>query len=63
VPAGFAGVEAGPGESAEAAAALPRRAFEVGDDETGRWSFVKGSYEILVSRSITDRRLTATINV
>ncbi|MFJ9906265.1 beta-glucosidase [Streptomyces sp. NPDC101152] len=61
--AGFAGVEAGPGESAEAVVTLPRRAFEIWDEETGSWSFVKGSYEIQVSRSITDRRLTATINV
>lgn len=61
--AGFAGVEAGPGESAEAVVTLPRRAFEVWDEASGSWSFVKGSYEIQVSRSITDRRLTATINV
>ncbi|MFJ9723173.1 beta-glucosidase [Streptomyces sp. NPDC101209] len=61
--AGFAGVEAGPGETAEAVVEIPRRAFEVWDDVVGSWSFVKGSYEIQVSRSIADRRLTATINV
>ncbi|GAA2521429.1 beta-glucosidase family protein [Streptomyces longisporus] len=61
--AGFAGVEAAPGETAEAVIEIPRRAFEVWDEETNSWSFVKGSYEIQVSRSITDRRLTATINV
>jgi beta-glucosidase len=61
--AGFAGVEAGPGETAEAVVEIPRRAFEVWDEATNSWSFVKGSYEIQVSRSITDRRLTATINV
>ncbi|MGW1747959.1 beta-glucosidase H [Streptomyces sp. NPDC002092] len=61
--AGFAGVEAAPGETAEAVVEIPRRAFEVWDEETNSWSFVKGSYEIQVSRSITDRRLTATINV
>ncbi|MGW2521056.1 beta-glucosidase [Streptomyces sp. NPDC001617] len=61
--AGFAGVEAGPGETAEAVIEIPRRAFEVWDEVTGSWSFVKGSYEIQVSRSIVDRRLTATINV
>ncbi|MGW3034908.1 beta-glucosidase H [Streptomyces sp. NPDC001178] len=61
--AGFAGVEAGPGETAEAVVEIPRRAFEVWDEETNAWSLVKGSYEIQVSRSITDRRLTATINV
>jgi beta-glucosidase len=61
--AGFAGVTAGPGETVEATVDLPRRAFEVWDEKEGAWSFVKGSYEIQVSRSIADRRLTATINV
>ncbi|WTW23821.1 glycoside hydrolase family 3 C-terminal domain-containing protein [Streptomyces sp. NBC_00019] len=64
--AGFAGVEAGPGESTEVTVEIPRRAFETwtgGEGAEGSWSFVKGSYEIQIGRSITDRRLTATINV
>ncbi|WP_403551742.1 fibronectin type III-like domain-contianing protein [Streptomyces iakyrus] len=61
--AGFASVGAAPGASAEATVELPRRAFEIWDEATGSWSFVKGSYEIQVGRSITDRRITATINV
>ncbi|MEU5885482.1 glycoside hydrolase family 3 C-terminal domain-containing protein [Streptomyces sp. NPDC047461] len=64
--AGFAGVEAAPGESTEVTVEIPRRAFETwtgGEGAEGSWSFVKGSYEIQVGRSITDRRLTATINV
>ncbi|MFJ8631122.1 glycoside hydrolase family 3 protein [Streptomyces sp. NPDC093568] len=61
--AGFAGVEAGPGERAEAVIELPRRAFEMWDETTNSWTFVKGSYEIQVGRSIADRRVTATINV
>ncbi|WP_221342150.1 beta-glucosidase family protein [Streptomyces paradoxus] len=61
--AGFASVEAAPGAGAEATVELPRRAFEIWDEATGSWSFVKGSYEIQVGRSITDRRITATINV
>ncbi|WP_437020856.1 beta-glucosidase H [Streptomyces sp. enrichment culture] len=61
--AGFASVEAAPGRGAEATVELPRRAFEIWDEATGSWSFVKGSYEIQVGRSITDRRITATINV
>lgn len=61
--AGFAGVEAGPGETAEAVIDLPRRAFETWDETANSWTYVKGSYEIQVSRSITDRRVTATINV
>lgn len=61
--AGFAGVAAGPGETAEAVIELPRRAFEMWDERTNSWTFVKGSYEIQVGRSIADRRVTATINV
>ncbi|MCQ8186975.1 beta-glucosidase H [Streptomyces rugosispiralis] len=61
--AGFAGVEAGPGESAEVTIGLPRRAFETWDEKTSTWSLVNGSYEIEVGRSIMDRRLTTTINV
>ncbi|MFH9823418.1 beta-glucosidase H [Streptomyces bobili] len=61
--AGFAGVEAGPGERAEAVVTLPRRAFEIWDEAAHRWFFVKGSYEIQVGRSLADRRITATINV
>ncbi|MET9388840.1 glycoside hydrolase family 3 C-terminal domain-containing protein [Streptomyces sp. NPDC006624] len=61
--AGFASVGAAPGETAEAVVALPRRAFEIWDEETGSWSYVKGSYEIQAGRSIADRRITATITV
>ncbi|MEU5927196.1 glycoside hydrolase family 3 protein [Streptomyces antimycoticus] len=61
--AGFAGVEAGPGESAEVTIGLPRRAFDIWDEKTSTWSLVSGSYEIEVGRSITDRRLATTINV
>ncbi|MFI9172936.1 glycoside hydrolase family 3 protein [Streptomyces lincolnensis] len=61
--AGFASVAAGPGESVEATVELPRRAFEIWDERTSSWSFVKGSYEIQAGRSIDDRRLTATTNV
>ncbi|WP_413098658.1 beta-glucosidase H [Streptomyces sp. Inha503] len=61
--AGFAGVEAGPGESAEVSIGLPRRAFEIWDEKTSTWSPVNGSYQIEVGRSITDRRLATTIDV
>ncbi|MCX5258799.1 glycoside hydrolase family 3 C-terminal domain-containing protein [Streptomyces canus] len=61
--AGFAGAAAGPGESVEVTVEIPRRAFEIWDEKTSSWSYVKGSYEIQVGRSIGDRRVTATINV
>ncbi|MGC0403690.1 beta-glucosidase [Streptomyces sp. SAI-126] len=61
--AGFAGVEAGPGESVEVTVEIPRRAFEIWDEKSSSWSYVKGSYELQVGRSIGDRRVTVTINV
>ncbi|MER5221888.1 beta-glucosidase [Streptomyces flaveus] len=61
--AGFAGVEAGPGESVEAVVELPRRAFEIWDETANSWAFVKGSYEVQAGRSIADRRVTTTIDV
>ncbi len=61
--AGFAGAEAGPGESVEVSVELPLRAFEVWDETAKSWACVKGSYEIAAGRSIGDRRLTAPINV
>jgi beta-glucosidase len=63
VLAGFAQVAAEPGETVEAVVEIPRRAFEIWDEKTNSWSCVKGSYEIQAGRSITDRRLTGTINV
>ncbi|MFD6497155.1 glycoside hydrolase family 3 protein [Streptomyces sp. NPDC060188] len=61
VLAGFAGVEAGPGESVEAVVELPRRAFEIWDTAAGGWAFVKGSYEVQAGRSLTDPRLRTII--
>ncbi|MCT9004083.1 beta-glucosidase family protein [Streptomyces rhizosphaerihabitans] len=61
VLAGFAGVEAGPGESVEAVVELPRRAFEIWDTTADTWAFVKGSYEVQAGRSLTDRRLSRII--
>lgn len=61
--AGFAGVEAGPGESVDVIVELRRRAFEIWDETANAWAVVKGSYEIQAGRSITDRRVATTINV
>lgn len=61
--AGFAGVEAGPGESVEARIELPRRAFEIWDEPANSWAHQGGSYEVQAGRSIADRRLSETITV
>ncbi|OEJ27011.1 glycosyl hydrolase [Streptomyces agglomeratus] len=61
--AGFASVGAGPGEWVDAVIALPARAFEVWQEETGSWAFVPGAYEVRTGRSLTDTRLTATLDL
>ncbi|MBW5424349.1 hypothetical protein GKQ77_22735, partial [Streptomyces sp. BG9H] len=59
--AGFASVEAAPGESVEARVELPRRAFEIWDEDANAWSYQEGSYEVIAGRSIADPRLTRTL--
>ncbi|MER7534778.1 glycoside hydrolase family 3 C-terminal domain-containing protein [Streptomyces sp. NPDC097704] len=61
--AAFASVEAAPGESVETEVALPRRAFEIWDEEKGDWTLVTGAYEVVAAHSLTDGRLTATLEV
>ncbi|MFI9258419.1 beta-glucosidase [Streptomyces sioyaensis] len=77
--AGFAVVEAGPGESAEAEIPLPDRAFAVwGSASEGSavsgggaqrseaddgWRRVKGVYRVEAAHSVEDRRLTAEVTV
>ncbi|MCZ4509465.1 glycoside hydrolase family 3 C-terminal domain-containing protein [Streptomyces sp. ActVer] len=59
--AGFATVEAPPGETATVTIELPSRAFEIWDEKSKAWTPVKGSYEIEASHSLTDCRLRATV--
>jgi beta-glucosidase len=59
--AGFATVEAGPGETVETTVELPRRAFETWDGTTDSWTYGKGPYELAAGRSIADRRVSTTI--
>ncbi|WP_338931268.1 glycoside hydrolase family 3 C-terminal domain-containing protein [Streptomyces netropsis] len=61
--AGFASVEAGPGEAVEAVVALDPRAFEVWDDEAADRRRIPGTYTAEAGRSIADRRLTAPVEV
>ncbi|MFE3830920.1 glycoside hydrolase family 3 protein [Streptomyces sp. NPDC059092] len=59
--AGFASVEAAPGESVEVTIPLRRRAFEVWDEASDSWSHIAGTYEIQAARSVTDRRLSTLV--
>lgn len=61
--AGFATVDAGPGETVEAVVEMPRRAFEIWDEASSSWVFVKGVYNAQVGRSIIDRRITVPVHV
>ncbi|MFF8376185.1 glycoside hydrolase family 3 protein [Streptomyces sp. NPDC015661] len=61
--AGFASVEAAPGETVETEIALPRRAFEIWDEDKNDWTFVAGAYEVVAAHSLTDARLTAALEV
>ncbi|MFD3532253.1 glycoside hydrolase family 3 protein [Streptomyces sp. NPDC058664] len=61
--AGFGCVEAGPGETVETQIALPRRAFEIWDEEKNAWTFVPGRYEVRAAHSLADTRLTVTLEV
>ncbi|MEV0218055.1 glycoside hydrolase family 3 C-terminal domain-containing protein [Streptomyces sp. NPDC050704] len=59
--AGFASIEAAPGETIEATVDLPRRAFEVWDEQANSWAYMKGPYEVQTGRSVADCCLTATV--
>ncbi|WP_405440773.1 glycoside hydrolase family 3 C-terminal domain-containing protein [Streptomyces avidinii] len=61
--AAFAGVVAGPGESVETEIPLPARAFEIWDEEARGWRRIGGAYEVRVSHSHGDTRLTATLDI
>ncbi|TJZ55667.1 glycosyl hydrolase [Streptomyces piniterrae] len=61
--AGFAAVEAGPGETAETEIPLPDRAFEIWDEAAGRRRRIEGVYTVEAAHSIDDRRLATEITV
>ncbi|WP_326603591.1 beta-glucosidase family protein [Streptomyces sp. NBC_01800] len=61
--AGFARIEAAPGETAEAVIELERRAYELWDETAYDWTLVPGSYEVQAARSLGDVRLTATTEI
>ncbi|RII15944.1 Thermostable beta-glucosidase B [Streptomyces sp. YIM 130001] len=60
--AAFAGVTAGPGETAEVVVELPRRSFEVWDEDANSWAYKPGSYVLTAGRSSADGRLTETVS-
>ncbi|MGW2794711.1 beta-glucosidase [Streptomyces sp. NPDC001251] len=61
--AGFASVAAAAGDSTEVEIPLRGRAFEVWDEAEGAWTFVPGQYEVRACASLTDARLSATLEV
>ncbi|MEV0448375.1 glycoside hydrolase family 3 C-terminal domain-containing protein [Streptomyces sp. NPDC050600] len=61
--AAFASVEAAPGETVETTVELPRRAFEIWDEQRNDWTLFNGRYEVLAAHSLADARLTATLEL
>ncbi|WP_233153630.1 beta-glucosidase [Kineosporia sp. R_H_3] len=61
--AGFAAVEAGPGEEVEVDVVLAPRAFEHWDAATHRWVVEPGDFVLSVGPSSADRPLTAAVPV
>ncbi|MGW4640233.1 glycoside hydrolase family 3 C-terminal domain-containing protein [Sphaerisporangium sp. NPDC004334] len=59
--AGFARVQAGPGESVEARVEVAARALAHWSPERHAWAFEPGSFTVLAGRSCGDLRLTATV--
>ncbi|PBC42524.1 glycosyl hydrolase [Rhodococcus sp. ACPA4] len=59
--AGFASVVAEAGETATATITLPRRAFEVWDEQSRSWCYRPGSYDLHVGASSADCPLTLRI--
>jgi beta-glucosidase len=58
--AGFASVEAGPGETVTVAIALPDRTWQIWD---GGWTTVSGEYTIEAAHSLADVRLSGTVAI
>ncbi|GAB3291958.1 beta-glucosidase family protein [Parasphingorhabdus pacifica] len=61
--AGFASVEAAPGEAVEVTIALPRRVVEIWNEQTDDWRSVPGVYSAEVGRSLDDLRLRTAVEV
>ncbi|MFF1834286.1 glycoside hydrolase family 3 protein [Streptomyces sp. NPDC058231] len=61
--AGFARVEAAPGESVETVIELDRRGYEIWDEQAHAWSPVPGTYEVQAAHSLGDVRLTTTTEI
>ncbi|MER7016047.1 glycoside hydrolase family 3 C-terminal domain-containing protein [Saccharopolyspora sp. NPDC000359] len=59
--AGFASVTAQPGETAEAAVVLPRRAAEIWDEHAGTWRLIPGTYTAETGHSLHDLHLRTEV--
>jgi beta-glucosidase len=61
--AGFASVQAAPGETVEAEVVLPERAFQVWDEAASAWATVLGTYAVEAGRSVADRRVGVPLTI
>ncbi|MFQ6331741.1 beta-glucosidase family protein [Nocardia sp. CWNU-33] len=61
--AAFAGVEAEPGQVAEVAIPIPRRAAESWDEAIGTWDIPTTTFHLLTGRSVADVRISTAIQL
>ncbi|MCU1642533.1 MAG: glycosyl hydrolase [Nocardia sp.] len=61
--AGFATVDAAPGESVEVPIALPERTFQRWDEHTGKWATVPGRYELHAGRHSDASELSVPLHI
>ncbi|MDX6310951.1 MAG: beta-glucosidase, partial [Streptomyces sp.] len=61
--AGFASVQAAPGETVLAEVVLPERAFQVWDEAASAWATVPGTYAVEAGRSVADRRVGVPLTI
>ncbi|MCD0446069.1 glycoside hydrolase family 3 C-terminal domain-containing protein [Glycomyces sp. A-F 0318] len=59
--AGFAAVEAGPGEAVEVAVTLEERSFQVWDETLHGWREAGGAWTVEAGRNVADLRLSAPL--
>ncbi|WP_199044515.1 beta-glucosidase [Glycomyces salinus] len=59
--AGFAAVEAAPGEAVEVEIELEERSFQFWDAASSAWKTVPGTWTVQAGRSVGDLRLSATV--
>jgi len=59
--AGFAGVDAAPGQTVSATVNIRQRAFQIWDDDAKAWVTPPGQYRLVIAHDLVDDRVTTMI--